>query len=203
MQKLKENVTISISNSKLGLSIPSINLPPITTCRKNAPCSKGCYATRGNFCFSNVKNSHLRNLDIYKNDPTFYFDSIRLASALSKYFRWHSAGDIVDEQYFVGMVKVARQNKDTNFLCFTKKYEIINEYLNSGKRIPKNLTTVFSNWDNFVCENPFNLPTTWVWAKEFNNEIIPKTSIPCAGKCYQCQACWQLKKGQSVFFKKH
>ena len=35
-------VTISQSNTKLGM-IPTISLPPIITCRKNAPCAKDCY----------------------------------------------------------------------------------------------------------------------------------------------------------------
>jgi hypothetical protein len=44
---------------------------------------------------------------------------------------------------------------------------------------------------------------TYVYGKDFANDLIPKDSIPCTGKCYECQACWQLKKGQNVYFTKH
>lgn len=202
-------VCVSTANSKLGTAIPNINLPPIVTCRPDAPCFKGCYALKGHFLFPGPKNAMQRNLDHYYENPELYFDTISVLTAGFKFCRWHSAGDIVDSNYFLGMIKVAKKNKDTKYLCFTKKFEIINDYLSSGKKIPKNLSIVFSNWDTFQCDNPYHLPTTWVYAKDFANELIPENSIPCTGECWRCQACWTLKKGgknnaeQSVFFKKH
>ena len=98
---------------------------------------------------------------------------------------------------------MARKNRTTKYLCFTKKYEIVNAYIASGKKIPKNLSIVFSCWSDWVPENPYDMPTTWVYGKQFNNDRIPKTSIPCAGHCEKCLACWNLKKGGSVFFHKH
>jgi hypothetical protein len=196
-------VTIGTRNSKLGIAIPSINLPPIVTCRDNAPCTKGCYACKGAFQYPKPKEAAIKNLNNYKANPKLFFDTIIINTAISKFVRWHSSGDIVDNQYFEGMISVAKRNKTTNYLCFTKKYEIINDYLSQGKKIPKNLNIVFSNWDNFICDNPYNLPTTWVYSDSFNLSLIPEIAIPCVGKCYECQACWQLKKGQSVYFKKH
>ena len=200
---MKQYAKVSNTNSKLGGQIYSINLPPIVTCRSNAPCFKGCYACKGNWLFPNVKNSLQQNLEAYKNNPTLFFESVVSQTALVRFCRWHSSGDIVDMQYFEGMCKVARKNKDTHYLCFTKKYEIINEFLSKGKRIPKNLSIVFSAWSNWIPENPYNLPMTYVYGKEFNNELIPKDAIPCGGKCENCQACWTLKKGQHVYFLKH
>ena len=192
---MKQYAKVSNTNSKLGGQIYSVNLPPVVTCRADAPCFKGCYACKGNWLFPNVKTSLQQNLEAYKNNPT--------QTALVRFCRWHSSGDIVDMQYFEGMCKVARKNKETHYLCFTKKYEIINEFLSKGKRIPKNLSIVFSAWSNWIPENPYNLPMTYVYGKEFNNELIPKDAIPCGGKCENCQACWTLKKGQHVYFLKH
>ena len=200
---MKQYAKVSNTNSKLGGQIYSINLPPVVTCRADAPCFKGCYACKGNWLFPNVKNSLQQNLEAYKNNPTLFFESVASQTALVRFCRWHSSGDIVDMQYFEGMCKVARKNKDTHYLCFTKKYEIINEFLSKGKRIPKNLSIVFSAWSNWIPENPYNLPMTYVYGKEFNNELIPKDAIPCGGKCENCQACWTLKKGQHVYFLKH
>ena len=195
---------VSNTNTKLGASILSINLPAGITCRADAPCRKsGCYAMKGHWLYQNVKNSLQENLDAYINNPSLYFDSIASQTALARFVRWHSSGDIVDAKYFEGMCKVARKNKATHYLCFTKKFEIINDFLASGKKIPKNLSVVFSAWSDWIPDNPFNLPTAYVYGKNFNNDLIPKDSIPCVGRCESCQACWTLKKMMSVYFCKH
>ena len=199
----KEFMHVSHTNSKLGADIPSINLPPIVTCRPNAPCFKGCYALKGNWKFKTVKDSLMKNLNAYRSNPELYFNTITTNTALARLVRWHSSGEIVDPAYFVGMCKVARINRGTEYLCFTKKFEIINDFIKEGHRIPKNLHIVFSSWEGFVPDNPYNLPMTYVWAKDFDNSHIPEDAIPCAGHCPNCLACWKLKKGQSVFFKKH
>lgn len=194
---------ISSTVSKLGSQIFSINLPQGITCRPDAPCMKGCYAKKGRFNYPNVKTCLANNLESYKTNPDFFFSCVIHGTALCKFVRWHSSGDIVDYDYFLGMIKVAKTNKDVKYLCFTKKYEIVNQYLETGKRIPTNLKIVFSNWNEFVCENPFGLPTSWVRGVDFNDSLIPKLAIPCGGKCHECLSCWNLKKGQSVYFKKH
>lgn len=200
----KQYANVSNTNTKLGGQIFSINMPAGVTCRADAPCAKsGCYAKKGNWLFPNVQKSLHENLEHYKSNPKLFFESIAVQTALVKYCRWHSSGDVVDSQYFEGMCRVARKNKDTHYLCFTKKYEIINEFLANGKKIPKNLSVVLSAWSDWIPDNPFNLPTTYVYGKDFKNELIPQDSIPCGGKCETCQACWTLKKGQSVYFKKH
>lgn len=194
---------VSFANSKLGRQIASINMPAVITCRQNAPCYKGCYARKGRWLFENVKNSLQENLDAYKKNPKKFFESIAEQTALCKYARFFSSGDIPDADFLKGMCKVARKNKETKYLCFTKKFEIVNDYVSNGHIIPKNLSIVFSAWSDWIPENPYNFPMTYVYGKDFNNDLIPDNAIPCAGKCYECQACWQLKKGQSVYFKKH
>ena len=200
---MKQYANVSNTNSKLGAQILSINMPAGTTCRPDAPCYKGCYAKHGHWLYNNVQKSLQENLEHYKENPKLFFDSIAAQTALSRFVRWSSSGDIVDPEYFEGMCKVARKNKETHYLCFTKKYEIVNSYLDSGKKIPKNLTIVFSAWSGWLPENPYHLPTTYVYGKDFRNDLIPKDSIPCRGSCEKCQACWQLKKGMSVWFVKH
>lgn len=200
-------VKISTAVSKLGTTIPAINLPPIVTCRPDAPCKHGCYALRGHFIYPAVKNRLAENLAAYYENPQLFFDMIIEGTKLAKYCRWHSSGDIVDYDYLAGMCKVARANKDVKYLCFTKKYEIVNQYVSDKHRIPSNLKIVFSCWKDFVPENPYNFPMTWVKFKkkeesEFNC-LIPDKAIPCSGKCSTCQACWHLNKGQAVVFKKH
>lgn len=202
-------VKFSVTNSKLSGAIPSINLPAVKTCRANAPCKHLCYATRGNFTFPKVKESHIYNLACFINDSKQYFkdiyDFLTTGLTIYKYFRFHSSGDIPNREYFLGMINLASACKHTKFLAFTKKFEIVNEYLSSGGKIPKNLSVVFSAWDkNFKIDNPFNLPVTYVNFKNSElNPVIPKNAAPCGGKCYNCQKCWHLKSGQSVVFTQH
>lgn len=198
---------LSNTVSKLGYAICTVNLPAISTCREDAPCKKYCYACRGNFMFKNVKNSLQKNLDVFISEPQKFFDVLdyQLNMMPYKFFRWHSSGDIVNERYLEGMFWLARRHKNTKFLCFTKKYELVNEYMNHHRK-PANLVLVFSNWQDWRCDNPHNLPTAWV---EFPNieQEIPKTATRCSGYCGECvntkASCWKMKNGDAVVFKKH
>lgn len=201
-------VKISLTNAKLGGKIPSINLPAGLTCRADAPCQKGCYAKKGNWLYKNVKKSLENNLSTYLNNPKQYFKEIvnflNDNDVTYKFFRWHSSGDIVNYDYLLGMVEVAKKCKKTKFLCFTKKFFFINHYLKSNE-LPKNLKIVFSAWDKtFEVLNPYNMPVTYVNFKdEAKNADIPEFAIPCIGDCKSCKACWSLKPGQSVLFDQH
>lgn len=207
--KIDNNITISLSNSKLGGFIPCLNLPPIITCRKNAPCIQDCYACKGNFNYKNVKQSHLNNLKAFKNDNKKFFngiiDFLKNGLIIYKFFRWHSSGDIINADYFNGIIDVAEKCKNTSFLIFTKKFEIVNDFIKNGGTIPKNLTVIFSAWDKeFKIENPFNLPVAYVRFKNAEkNAEIPVTAFNCGGNCQNCLACWNIKSGQSTVFKKH
>jgi hypothetical protein len=199
---------ISNSVSKLGFAIATVNLPSVVTCRKNAPCAKGCYALKGNFLYKNVKKSHNNNYKAYIKNPEGYFSVIdaTLTQIPYRYFRYHSSGDIVDAKYFRLMCDLAVKHKQTKFLCFTKKYEIINEYLGAGNTIPNNLVIVLSNWKDFKCDNPYNLPTAYVDFGD-NKYEFPTNSNRCSGYCGECvnteNSCWDMKKGESVVFTKH
>lgn len=200
---------ISITNSKLGDKIPSLNLPPLKTCRANAPCKNGCYALKGNWLFAKVKESLNNNLKEFIDDGEKFFNDIinylNNNDIIYRFFRWFSAGDIVNNTFFRGMIKVAESCPQTKFLCFTKKFELVNNYLNNGGKLPNNLKIVFSAWDNtFKVDNPHNLPMTYVYFKDKSrNADIPEFSIPCTGSCKECKACWSLEKGQSVYFNQH
>ena len=203
------NIKISTTNSKLGYQIPSISLLPQCSCRKDAPCARLCYGKRGNFTYKPTQQAQKHNYDCYIENSDNYFNEIIsfLNDALIsyKFFRWHTVGDIVDENYLLGMIKTAKKSKQVKFLCFTKKFDLINNYLNSGAKIPSNLKIVFSAWHKgFKVDNPYNFPVAYVYFKNQDlNPDIPALAIPCKGHCPDCLACWNLKPGQSVFFNQH
>lgn len=208
---------LSRGNTKLGAYITGVNLPAGMTCRADAPCRHGCYAMRGHFIFPSIKESIQKNLEAYLNSPTQFFDLIiaKLHILPYRFFRWHSSGDIVNREYLVGMVRVAEECPNTEFLCFTKKYEIVNEYIKdmgeASWGLPLNLHIVFSHWGSFPVPNPYNLPTSHIRFKKedelHDNNDIPDNAIQCSGFCGDCigteKNCWLLKNGESVVFNQH
>lgn len=164
---------------------------------------------KGRFRFSNVVSNMTNNYIFYKEHPDEYFNEVRAAInnglVSYSYFRWHAAGDIVDEQYLINMVKVAKDLPNTSFLAFTKKYELINEYIKTHGDFPQNLHIILSAWGNYLpFENPYNLPVAYVrFADTEQNTSIPESALECAGNCTECLQCWNIKRGESVVFNKH
>ena len=195
---------ITTQNTKLGGRIAQVNMPYLVSCREDAPCKKECYCNKGNLRFDNVRQSHMDKYNMYLSNPKGFFDQINNELSLIpyKYFRWHSSGDIVDEQYLDLMCKLARKNRNTRFLAYTKKYELVNDYFDSHRK-PDNLIIVLSNWGMWKPENRHNFPESYV---DFGNtKRIPEFAYPCGGHCDECEGvkCWHLHKGDSVVFKKH
>ena len=125
---------------------------------------------------------------------------------MSRFFRFHVSGDIVDSEYLRRMVEIAERNKHCEILCFTKKFSIVNGYLSSGKRFPDNLHMVFSAWKGLKMENPFNLPEAHVRYRD-KTTTARADAIECGGNCTDCAltngGCWTLKNGEQVVFNEH
>ena len=204
-----EHVHISKGITKLGADIPSVSLPPVVTCRCGAPCASShkCYVMKGRWRFGHNKELLRTNLDIWKSEPESFQRDVFIAAFHSRFFRWHSSGDIPDENYLGMMVDLAQELPDTRFLCFTKKFEMINAYLDVHKAFPENLRIVFSAWGSFVPDNPYSLPVACVRLKGDSQSVIPADAIPCKKYCGTCVisggSCWDLKNGQSVCFDEH
>lgn len=199
-------IRVTNGDKKLGQFIYTINLPT-TICPQNAPCKKGCYAKKGNYMYSNIQNAYNLNLQAYLMDKKAYFDRLSdfllNGDIIFKYFRYHASGDIVDYDYLRGMVRVANENPQTKFLCYTKKYTLVNMYLEFNT-LPSNLIIVFSGWDNsWEINNPHNLPTTYVEFKKNNHPQVANAKLHCTSDCKVCKKCWNLKNGEVLVFKKH
>ena len=204
---LNNLVTIATGNTKLGSQICGLSMPPVTTCRKNAPCQKGCYACKGHQQFSSVLGTYLKNLRIYNENPTVFFEQIEnyLKYSGYRYMRWFDSGDIPDANFFVGMVKLAKHLPNIKFMAFTKKYELVNHFVKQGGVIPTNLTIVFSAWDkNWKVTNPYNFPVAYVdFTNSQLNPEFPANVKDCDGHCSICFKCWHLQEGESVVFHQH
>lgn len=202
---LSDMVTISDGNIKTG-KIKSFSTLPFITCHKRclATCGKQCYAKKICLLRPSVMSSYAKNTAIAKLAMHAVFKAINKSVKNSVYFRYHVSGDIINKRYFNYMVKTAKANKHCTFLCFTKQYEIVNEWIEKNGKLPKNLKILFSGWTNLVPVNPYNLPETNVYKTESE---MKKDWIPCGGNCLDCacsdSGCWKARNGQTVAFKIH
>lgn len=92
-------VSISNGNAKMG-AIPSVSLPPVITCPKGAPCAAKCYAAKLCRIYPTVRNAYQNNLDILNQDWEAYWQQVRAAVSLSKYFRFHVSGGYPERGLF-------------------------------------------------------------------------------------------------------
>jgi hypothetical protein len=102
------------------------------------------------------------------------------------------------------MISLSRELPGTQFLAFTKQYNIVNEYLNGGGTIPDNLKIIFSNWGKWKTENPHNLPVCEIIFK--GEKPAPGWKI-CGGNCTACACagigCWELKHDETIAIYEH
>lgn len=185
-------------------AIPSVSLPPITTCAAGCTCAKKCYAAKLCRIYPSVRKAYENNLAIYLSNPDEYFRQVKAAATMSRYFRWHVSGDIIDGAYFAEMVRIAQELPGTEFLAFTKQYDIVNAYIDENGPLPENLHVIFSAWPGMPMNNPHNLPVAQVIFK--GQEPADDWKV-CGGNCTECACrgvgCWELKNGETIAFYEH
>lgn len=198
-------VSISDGNSKIG-NIPSVSLPSIITCIE-CECNTKCYANKIERLRPKVRNAYAKNYQILREQPDVYWREVESAIMRSLFFRFHVSGDIVDDSYFEHMVDIAKRNPHCEIMCFTKKYAIVNHYIeNNGDSIPSNLHIIFSAWIGLQMTNPFLFPEAHVRYKDGTTAANTDAKI-CNGNCESCAVteggCWSLTKGDQVLFEEH
>lgn len=197
-------ISISKGNSKLG-QIPSVSLPAVTTCRACA-CAKICYAKKLERLRPTVRKAYQRNLDALIHHPDTYWREVEAAIMMSRFFRFHVSGDIPHYDYLVKMAEIAARNTHCEILCFTKRYEFVNHFVDAGNTIPPNLHIIFSDWPGTTMDNPYHFPVAYVRFRDGSTQA-PSGAQECGGNCSECACteggCWSLKYGEAVVFNEH
>ena len=198
------NISISNGNSKMG-EIRNVSLPAGLTCG-NYPCREKCYALRMERRYPTVREAYQKNYDVLQSDPDTYWREVEGSIMLSRFFRFHVSGDIPDATYLRRMVEVAERNRHCEILCFTKRYDLVNSFLQSGHGFPKNLHIIFSVWVGLEMANPFLLPEAHVIYRDGTTTARPDAKV-CEGNCAECaitgEGCWTLQRGEQVVFHEH
>lgn len=197
-------VSISKGNTKMG-GIQSVSLPAVVTC-KDCGCQTKCYARKLERIRKTVAQAYQNNLRVLTETPDVYWREVEASIMLSRYFRFHVSGDIPSKEYFDKMVEVAARQKHCEILCFTKKFEIVNEYIETHGELPQNLHMIFSGWVGLQMINPFSLPEAHVRYRD-GSTTAREDAVECAGNCTECASvsggCWTLQKGEQVVFNEH
>ena len=203
------SIHISTGNNKLG-AIMNISLPPVVTCHNCGSCKKYCYAVRTYNRFTSTAASWNENYLLFLTDPVTYFEEISAAVKTQRFFRWHVSGDIVNEKYFAGMIRVALENPKCEFLAFTKAYQIVNAAIAAGAVIPSNLHILFSAAPGVDMPNPYRLPECHVnFADQAANTYHGGAEYVhhCGGNCTECAVngcgCFFLKPGDVTIINQH
>lgn len=199
------NIKVSNGNTKMG-AIPSISLPAGITCRSDCECQKKCYAKKLERLRKTVRDAYQHNYDLLNQDSNTYWREVEASIMMSRFFRFHVSGDIPDCVYFAHMIEVAERNKHCEILCFTKKFSIVNHYLDMGGAIPSNLHIIFSGWKGLKMDNPYLLPEAHVRYRD-GYTTARDNAKECSGNCTECAitdgGCWTLKNGEQVVFNEH
>lgn len=205
-------VSISCVNSKTGPLCNDLALPTCT-CREDAPCkATGCYCMKGRQTMSKVVAAYTRNLRLYNTDQEDFWEQVRFKVKHRPFplFRFFDCGDIADYDFFLGMIDLAKEFPDIKFMLFTKKYEIVNKWIDENGDLPENLNVVFSAWHiGWKVINPHNLPVAYVDFKDKTlNPEFPEGITSCPNEkdktitCSICRKCWD-KRIKAVKFTQH
>lgn len=201
-------ISMSNHNSKTGTACLNLAMP-VCVCREDAPCKATCYACKGCQQFANVQGAYYRNLRLYNDDPENFFEQMFYKikfSGLPK-VRLFDSGDFPDGEFLARLVDLCKRTPDTKYMAFTKKYEVVNEYIDKHGNLPDNLNIMFSAWDRmWEVPNPYGLGMAYVdFDDKRMNPDFPKNAFVCPGRtatCSACGACWS-KKLKAVVFHQH
>lgn len=201
------NMELKVSNGNIKMgNIPSVSLPSVITCNQECSCHEKCYAKKLERLRRTVREAYMSNYNLLNRCPDIYWREVEATIMLSRFFRYHVSGDIPDNVYFAHMIDIADRNPQCEMLCFTKKYSIVNDYLDFGGTIPDNLHIIFSGWKGFEMNNPYNLPEAHVRYRD-GSTTARDDAVECSGNCANCaitdEGCWKLELGDQVIFNEH
>lgn len=213
-------LNVSGGNSKTGEKVINFNLPVEMSCNHACECySKGiCYACSGCYLFGSNQKLYAENMQFFRNQSTTDFIKA-IQMAIDEYgyslFRWFTCGDIPNNRFLSAMVETAKNNPDIRFWSYTKKYEIVNRWIDENGQLPGNLVIIFSHWMNedgsyFPMDNRHNLPTSEFipfGKEELKNNvthICPCSDPTVKATCATCDhPCYTLKPGESMALLEH
>ena len=146
------------------------------------PCF-GCYAFKGRYNFSNVKDALTRRLESLQHPD--WVQAMAVLIKGKKHFRWHDSGDLQGLKHLEKIFQVCRRTPETMHWLPTQERKFLP--LITG-RVPKNLIIRLSNAKNDT--KPGNAWSHWstVVTEPRAGHICPAPNQD--NECGSCRACW-------------
>lgn len=194
----KEDLTmINLSKTSKLDGILSWSLQALDTCPGSkdsngelVPACSGCYATTGNYRFSNVKKPRLENRDDWKRDNWVNEMVIKLDS--SRYFRWFDSGDMYDIRLAEKIYEVMKLTQHCKHWLPTRmhKFKKFAEIIAKMQQLD-NVVVRFSS-DSVTGEVIEGLNTSTIISHESQLQNVDGIcqAYKHDGKCNGCRACW-------------
>ena len=178
--KITDSFTKTSKMPGLSYSLPAWECKTGSKLRKikNSVCSM-CYALKGNYTrYKAIKEAQYRRLDAIKHPA--WVPAMAAVIKRQKWFRWHDAGDVQDQQHLKKIYEVCRLTPDTRHWLPTRE-AWIKDHLASK---PDNLVIRFSP--------PMMDQRNDTWP---NSSMVVETGATCpapnqGGKCGSCRQCW-------------
>lgn len=191
------DIRLQQGNDKTGQACWTISLIPIVDCPNCSECSKDCYDIRNDCWMPSVQNDRARNSAVHKVDPKAFWNRVDelVKENFVEQLRINVGGDLADYD-FEYVNQLAKNNKGTDILFFTKNYNGINKYLDDNK-FCKNVSPMMSRWPGMSCNNKHNLPQTHVLFADGTTTAPEFGATYCGGNCTECHfkkdGCWTTK----------
>ena len=215
-----DRLNVAEGNSKTGSNVINFNFPIEMTCNHACECYKNatCYACNGCYLFANNQALYSENLNFFNNNSDDDFmNALQLVIDKTGYkrFRYFTCGDIPNIRCIDCMVSLAKRNPSVKCWSYTKKYNLVNTWIDNNGNLPENLVIIFSHWMNedgtyFDMHNPHNLPTSEFIPygreelKEKVTHICPCSDPTVNATCATCDhPCYTLKNGESMALLEH
>lgn len=161
---------------------------------------KGCYATTGNYRFSNVKKPREFNREDWKRDE-WVSDMVKALDS-SRYFRWFDSGDMYDLSLANKILAVMKATPWVKHWLPTRMHKFIKfQHTIDAMMSLDNVVVRFSS-DSVQGEIINGQTTSTIFS-----DTVPEGALECKayqheGKCNGCRACYD-KDVKVIAYKAH
>lgn len=196
------------------------------SCSHSCECYSGkvCYGMHGNYERYPVNQLYLADTLLYIRENGYEATTAAIIEKIKKthckYFRWFAVGDILNIEFIEMMVNVGKACPDVKFWGYTKKYMLVNHYIENrmhGDAETFHALTglIFSHWRNqdgsfFEMLNPYKMPLSEFIPLGNESDAAQADHIcPCSNpdvfeNCCNCSnPCYDLQLGQSMALLEH
>lgn len=155
----------------------------------------GCYALKGRYLFGNVQSALERRFQSLSN-PQWVAAMVAAISHYEKsgFFRWHDSGDLQSAEHFGKICQVCERLPGIRFWLPTREAAFVREFVESGGKIPENLTVRLSAFMVGEKAQESVARRLGITVSEVATAAASCPSSKQGGKCLECRECWDRSR---------